>query len=88
MKGRNEVILSSLEKNISTSSALAETRKDIHQILHSLLSLTPMTVDDFLSHCQCDGRAVAQILGEMEVEGLVESLPGDRVALLPKTIEK
>lgn len=49
----------------------------------SVLSPAPTSVDDLLRHCQFTSRAalVAALL-ELELGGVVESLPGNRVALL------
>jgi len=49
----------------------------------SVLSPAPTSVDDLLRHCQFTSRAalVAALL-DLELGGVVESLPGNRVALL------
>ena len=49
----------------------------------SLLSVTPVAVDDVVRRCQCSVSAVLATLAELELGGVVECVPGGRVALLP-----
>jgi len=67
------------EEPAASPQAVAEAR---HALL-PLLSFAPTSVDDLLRHCQFTERAalVAALL-ELELGGLIESLPGNRVALL------
>ncbi|MGD0431613.1 MAG: DNA-processing protein DprA [Acetobacteraceae bacterium] len=48
----------------------------------SLLSPTPTKVDDLLRRCQLSPAAVMAVLLELELAGRVETLPGNRFALL------
>ncbi|MBV8219212.1 MAG: DNA-protecting protein DprA, partial [Solirubrobacterales bacterium] len=48
----------------------------------SLLSATPTLVDDLIRRCQFSTPAVMSALLELELAGRVETLPGNRVALL------
>lgn len=47
----------------------------------ALLSPTPVTVDELLRRCPCSAGAVAAALLELDLEGRIERLPGNRVAL-------
>jgi DNA processing protein len=47
-----------------------------------LLGPTPMKVDDLLRRCQLSPGAVMAVLLELELAGRVETLPGNRFALL------
>lgn len=49
--------------------------------LSSLLSSTPVTVDELLRRCPCSPAAVSAALVELDLEGRIERLPGNRVAL-------
>ncbi|MBS1103442.1 DNA-protecting protein DprA [Gluconobacter sp. Dm-62] len=49
----------------------------------SLLSVTPVAVDDVVRRCQFSVSAVLATLAELELGGVVEFVPGGRVALLP-----
>ncbi|NHO31321.1 DNA-protecting protein DprA [Acetobacter sp. LMG 1636] len=48
----------------------------------SLLSYTPVAVDDLVRHCQFSVSAVLTVLTEFELAGRVETLPGGAVVLL------
>jgi len=48
----------------------------------SLLGPTPVKVDDLLRRCQLSPAAVLAVLLELELAGRVETLPGNRFALL------
>jgi DNA processing protein len=50
-------------------------------ILETLLSPTPVSVDEVLRRCPCSGAAVNAALLELDLEGRLERLPGNRVAL-------
>lgn len=50
--------------------------------LLSLLSVAPCDVDDLIRRCHVPAPAVVSLLLEMELAGLVENLPGGRVALI------
>lgn len=49
--------------------------------LNALLSPTPVTVDELVRRCPCSAAAVAAALLELDLEGRIERLPGNRVAL-------
>lgn len=49
--------------------------------LNTLLSPTPVTVDELIRRCPCSAPAVAAALLELDLEGRIERLPGNRVAL-------
>ncbi|MCU0985846.1 MAG: DNA-processing protein DprA [Acetobacteraceae bacterium] len=50
-------------------------------ILKTLLSPTPVSVDEVLRRCPCNAAAVNAALLELDLEGMLERLPGNRVAL-------
>ncbi|MDE7540708.1 DNA-processing protein DprA [Gluconobacter sphaericus] len=49
----------------------------------SLLSVTPVAVDEVVRRCQFSVSVVLATLAELELGGVVEFVPGGRVALLP-----
>lgn len=49
--------------------------------LSTLLSPSPVTVDELLRRCPCSAPAVSAALLELDLEGRIERLPGNRVAL-------
>lgn len=55
----------------------------VQQSVRSLLSVTPVAVDDVVRRCQFSVSAVLATLAELELGGVVEFVPGGRVALLP-----
>lgn len=52
-----------------------------HRELRELLSPTAVSVDELLRQCQFSGPTVSLVLLEMELAGLIERRPGNRVAL-------
>ena len=48
----------------------------------ALLGPVPIAVDDLMRHCQLSTAAVMAVLLELELAGRVETLPGNRFALL------
>ncbi|GBR01860.1 DNA-processing protein DprA [Acetobacter oeni] len=66
------------ERGTQTLSGLDTVRDRVL----SLLSYTPVTVDDLVRHCQFSVSAVLSVLTELELAGRVESLPGGAVVLL------
>jgi DNA processing protein len=50
----------------------------------SLLSPEPTMVDDLVRHCHLTPAVTMAVVLELELAGRVETLPGSRVALLPK----
>jgi DNA processing protein len=63
-------------------SSPAEMKK-VRAAVAGLLSATPTAVDDLLRRCQFSAPAVMAALLELELAGHVESLAGNRVALIP-----
>ena len=55
---------------------------DARAIVTGLLGPTPMSVDDLTRRCQLSAAAVMAALLELELSGRVETLPGNRFALL------
>jgi predicted Rossmann fold nucleotide-binding protein DprA/Smf involved in DNA uptake len=53
----------------------------------ALLSPEPTSVDDIVRRCQLSPPATVAVLLELELTGRVETLPGNRVALLPGGID-
>jgi DNA processing protein len=49
--------------------------------LATLLSPAPVTVDELIRRCPCSAPAVSAALLELDLEGRIERLPGNRVAL-------
>jgi len=60
------------------AAALAAGR----QAVRALLGPAPIAVDDLVRHCQLSASAVLALLLELELAGQVETLPGNRVALI------
>lgn len=67
----------------TSSSAQEEDLDFIIETLHPLLSVTSVTVDEVVSRCQFSVSAVLSALTELELGGVLEFVPGGRVALLP-----
>jgi DNA processing protein len=61
-----------------------ELHAKIKPQLLELISPSPTPVDDLIRRCQVSAAAVMAILLELEVAGRIESLPGNRVALIAK----
>lgn len=57
---------------------LRRARQDIP----SLLSASPVTVDELALHCQCSPSAMVSVLMELELAGRIETLPGNKIGLL------
>ncbi len=55
----------------------------IQKTVCALLSVTPVAVDEVVRRCQFSVSAVLATLAELELGGVVEFVPGGRVALLP-----
>ena len=51
----------------------------------ALLGPTPVKVDDLVRRCQLSAAAVMAVLLELELAGRVETLPGNRFALLTES---
>lgn len=63
------------------ASELWAARRDVPK----LLGPTPLPVDEIARHCQVSAAALAAVLMELELAGRIETLPGNRVALLAGT---
>ncbi|QHI95155.1 DNA-protecting protein DprA [Aristophania vespae] len=63
-----------------------DSKEDIRKKMLSLLSFTPIAVDDIIAHCQFSISMVMTIISELELEGVIECLPGGQVALLPDKV--
>jgi DNA processing protein len=50
-----------------------------------LLGISPTAVDDVVRRCQFSPAAVMGVLLELELAGRIQTLSGNRVALLPDT---
>jgi DNA processing protein len=59
----------------------SELRQARSQVV-GLLGPTPVKVDDLVRRCQLSPAAVLAVLLELELAGRVETLPGNRFALL------
>ena len=64
-----------------SAADLTQTRRQVID----LLGTSPTDVDDVVRRCQFSAAAVLAILLELELAGRIETLPGNRVALLPET---
>lgn len=64
-----------------SAAELARARRQVTD----LISTSPTAVDDVIRRCQFSSAAVMAVLLELELAGRVETLPGNRVALLPET---
>jgi DNA processing protein len=66
----------------------AESAVDLTQARQQVIDLlgtSPTDVDDVVRRCQFSAAAVLAVLLELELAGRIETLPGNRVALLPET---
>ena len=66
------------EPDDAPAEAVAEARSQVA----ALLGPAPTAVDDLLRRCQLSAPAVLAALLELELAGRIETLPGQRVALL------
>ena len=64
-----------------SAADLARTRRQVID----LLGTSPTAVDEVVRRCQFSAAAVMAVLLELELAGRIETLPGNRVALLPET---
>lgn len=67
-------------ESLPDDQIMEQTRKTIRQAL----SFTPIVVDEMARACQLNIQAVQIALLEMELSGLVQRLPGNRIVLLDK----
>ncbi len=56
--------------------------KEVVDRIVALLAPEPTAVDDLIRRCQLSAAAVASVLLDLELAGRIETLPGNRVALL------
>ncbi|GBQ95377.1 DNA-processing protein DprA [Gluconobacter cerinus] len=68
--------------NVSTEDHWEDPDLVLSEVL-PLLSMTPVTVDEVMRRCQFSVSAVLSTLTELELGGVVEFVPGGRVALQP-----
>jgi DNA processing protein len=61
-----------------SAAGLANARLQVIDLIGS----SPTAVDDVIRHCQFSAAAVMAVLLELELAGRVQTLPGNRVALL------
>ncbi len=66
------------EEPAESGPALAAARESVLE----LLGPSPTAVDEILRRCPASAAAVASILLDLELAGSIETLPGNRVALL------
>jgi DNA processing protein len=59
-----------------------DEQKKVMSALADLLSPVPTAVDDLIRRCQFSAAAVHSVLLDLELAGRIETLPGNRVALL------
>ncbi len=81
--GRNSVPLQDgtgavAKEHPESTAEIGQARRQVVE----LLGPSPLPVDDLLRHCQFSPAAVMAVLLELELAGRVETLPGNRVALL------
>ena len=58
-------------------------RVEAHSAILSLLSPEPTMVDDLVRRCHLCPSVTVAVLLELELAGRIETLPGNRVALMP-----
>jgi DNA processing protein len=66
------------EEPVETAPDLAKARMQVIDLLET----SPTAVDDVVRRCQFSAAAVMAVLLELELAGRVQTLPGNRVALL------
>lgn len=71
-----------LDKSVFCAPANDETEiTEAHNDIISLLSHTPVAVDELIRQCQLSPAAVSSAILELELSGAVDRLPGNMVAL-------
>nr|WP_276328042.1 hypothetical protein [Acetobacter pasteurianus] len=65
----------------------ASTAQDVRENLLSLLSFTPIAVDDLIRRCQFSASAVLVALTELELSGCVSTYSGGMVGLADNQAE-
>jgi DNA processing protein len=71
------------ELPIGDDPAVAPAPSEARSQVLALLSPEPTMVDDLVRRCQLSPPVTVAVLLELELSGRVETLPGNRVALLP-----
>ena len=66
----------------ATSGETPADLRQAHTQILELLGPSPSSVDDLIRRCQFSAAAVMAVLLELELAGRVETLPGNRIALL------
>ncbi len=75
--------LNDTELPLSSDPSIAECPDQARDEVLSLLSSDSTTVDDLVRRCHLPSSVTMAVLLELELAGRVETLPGNRVALLP-----
>lgn len=84
--GHNPLLTGFSEPSVAWGAAPEDDWIDpdvIQKTVCALLSVTPVAVDEVVRRCQFSVSAVLATLAELELGGVVEFVPGGRVALLP-----
>ncbi|KXV44728.1 DNA processing protein DprA [Gluconobacter roseus] len=84
--GHNPLLTGFSEPSVAWGAATEDDWIDpdvIQKTVCALLSVTPVAVDEVMRRCQFSVSAVLATLAELELGGVVEFVPGGRVALLP-----
>lgn len=81
LAGLAEAQSSSLDGEIAAFLPDGEHAQVVAAVV-ALLGPTPTAVDDLIRRCQLPGPAVLSVLLDLEIAGRIETLPGNRVALL------
>jgi DNA processing protein len=87
--GRPEGPPPKLNQNVSDESQEAENYidldpDDLRALIRRALGPTPIEVDELVRQCQVSAPILTTLLLEMELEGEVERLPGNRVSRIGK----
>ena len=80
--GLSETQQAALTPPPETGAMAAVEHAAIITAVLALLGPAPTAVDDLIRHCQFSGPAVLSVLLDLELAGRIETLPGNRVALL------
>ncbi|MDX2143287.1 MAG: DNA-processing protein DprA [Rhodospirillaceae bacterium] len=87
--GRPEPVEPKLNQDVSFESEETEiyderTESDLRQLVRRALGPTPVEVDELMRQCQVSAPILKTLLLEMELEGEIERLPGNRVSRIGK----
>lgn len=76
------IVRQALEKSVFCTPANDESEiAEAHGDIVSLLSDTPVAVDELIRQCQLSPAAVSSAILELELSGTIDRLPGNMVAL-------